>query len=241
VRVGAPVRRTDAGECPGAMTRARPAPTKNKGPGPVGSQHSSRSREKAAARTHRSSSETGAHLQCVWETVSVRRRASRNACEHTQRAGTCRRRSAGRKIETRQRSDRGGLLEHVLELGAQLADLRRKRLALALLVGELLLPQAARAVRARQPRRRGRGAAGRGAAGRGAAGRGAAGRGAAGRGAAGRGRGAAGRDVANRPRAAPSPNTPARGCAATCALAQAAGSCRALEPAAACPLSGSLP
>jgi hypothetical protein len=163
------------------MARARPAPTKNKGPGPVGSQHSSRSREKAAARTHRSSSATGARLQCVWETVGVRRRATRNTCEHTQRAGTCRRRSAGRKIEGRQRSDRGGLLEHVLELGAQLADLRRKRLALALLVGELLLPQAARAARARQPRRRGRG------------------RGAEGRGAAGRGRGAAGRDVAKRP------------------------------------------
>ena len=39
----------------------------------------------------------------------------------------------------------------------------------------------------------------------------------------------------NDPRAAPSPNTPARGCAATCALAQAAGSGRALEPAA-CPV-----
>jgi hypothetical protein len=79
VRVSAPVRRTDAGECPGAMARVRAAPTKNKKPGPVGSQHSSRSREKAAARTHRSSSATGVRLQCVWETVGVRRRATRNA------------------------------------------------------------------------------------------------------------------------------------------------------------------
>lgn len=65
--------------------------------------------------------------------------------EQTQRAGTCRRRSACRQLEGRPRSARGSLLEHVLKLGAQLADLRCKSLALALLVNELLLPQAARA------------------------------------------------------------------------------------------------